>query len=109
MGRSDKTYTLLPTEEDRIIVTWRITRGIITAFTVQYDSYINAAWVEISRIDTCHGQTHRHLFSPSGKDHNTPFFCNNLNEGFTEAKRFITENFAHLKDNYLTQLSKERL
>lgn len=109
MLRGDKTYTLLPTDSDRIVVVWRVNKGIVTSFAVQYDTRMDKVWVEVSRVDTCHGSAHRHLFNPSGKETRIAFHCNNYSQGFTEAKKFITENFECLRDNYLTQAAKRRL
>jgi hypothetical protein len=85
-------------------------KGVMQDFTVQYDTLVDDGWVEVTRIDTCHDDgAHQHKFNPSGKEVISEFFCNNYNEGFTMAKRFITENIQHLRDNYLTQRAKGRL
>jgi hypothetical protein len=77
-------------------------------FTVQYDTLVEDRWVKVTRVDTSHGSAHQHKFNPSGKEIITEFFCNDYNQGFTEAKRYITENFEQMRQNYLTQLSKRR-
>jgi len=109
MPRGGKTIIFYPTAEDRIISVMHIYKGVMREFTVQYDIYLGNKWVEVTRIDTCHGSAHRHKFNPSGKEIMEEFFCNNYNEGFTEAKKFITESQEKLRHNYLTQATKRRL
>ncbi|MFI5271246.1 MAG: hypothetical protein ACHQT9_04340 [Candidatus Saccharimonadales bacterium] len=109
MPRGGKTFLIYPTLEDRIVSVMHLNRGVMKDFTVQYDTILDGKWVEVTRIDTCHGSAHQHKFNPNNKEIIVEFFCNNYNEGFTQAKKFITENFEHMRHNYLTQATKRRL
>lgn len=109
MPRGGKSYTVFLAPNDRLVVVMHLDKKIMVNFTVQYDILLNSKWLEVTRIDTCHGYAHRHKFSPKNKEIITAFPCKNYNEGFTEARRYITENYLRLHDNYLTQLERERL
>lgn len=102
MPRGEQQYKkLLGTE--RVVSSFTISGGKVVYFAVQLDYLVNGAWVKVSRIDSCHGTTHRHTFHPKGKEVIYPFYARDLNDGLTLAQKFLTEKAYLLRENYITQ------
>ena len=94
-------FPLLLTPEDKVRVAFKQNRGKIEFFIVQYYALVNGRWRTIIRIDTCHGQSpHKHTYHPNRRPYKV-HLSGHLNTVFTEADKFVKQNFKKIKENYL--------
>ena len=112
MPREESYFKQLPTRSDRIANRIVLHRGRVIEFSVQYETLFrgDSSYTAICRIDNCDEGPHRHLFHAVEQDNvRVAFPCNNLNEGLTEAQKYLTVNDSSLRYNYLTQRRRRRL
>ena len=95
-----KNYTQYLTEEDKLDISFKENRGKIIKFSVNYSALINERWRYIMRIDNCHGQPHRHTYHLQRRQY-WVLLGGNINEVFTEGKKYIKKDFIKIKENYL--------
>lgn len=100
MSEKEVDYIQLLTAEDKIRVRFTKKRGKITRFVVQYYSLINSRWRTITRVDTCHGYPHKHVYHLKGKEYIIKLTGDN-NTVFTKALNDVKENYKRIKENFL--------
>lgn len=109
MPRGGTKYVYEPDPENRITCVMRLYRGVVQDFTVQYDTFFEGRWVEVTRVDTSHGYAHQHTFNPNKGEVISDYVCDDYNEGLTKAYQHAKENHLKMRENYLTQARKRRL
>jgi len=80
---------------DRIRVRLRVEQGLVSQFTVQYETEIERSWFPVLRYDTAHGYAHRDRLDRSG--HNVEKLLLGTNERYSE---IVTSAITDLKDNW---------
>lgn len=73
----------------------------ILEFSVQYEALINGHWRKITRYDSAHGQPHRHVYRPNGKEYKHMLIVDDINAGLTEALLMTKKNFLLMKESYI--------
>ncbi len=108
MGKAEKRYFKQLPSGDRIAI--RVIRDgrYILEFSAQLEVSQDDGWTEIVRIDTCDEGPHRHMIH-GDIEYRFPFPCNNLNEGFTLALKFLAVNNVRLSSNYHEQINKKKI
>lgn len=86
--------------EDRIRISFTQHRGKILKFVVQYYSRIGSKWRTITRIDTCHGVPHQHMYYMNGREYWMKLGSADYNKSFTELSDYVVKNFKKIKANF---------
>ncbi len=97
-----KSHTTLLTEVDRLYVR-QITEGkYVREFSVHYEAFIDHRWQKVTRFDNSHDSLpHRHIFHPNGLSRKYLMNTPDINLAFTDAQKFIKQNFLNLRQAYI--------
>lgn len=63
-GMSDRVVQVVMMHQDRVV-----------HFAVMQQHLHDGAWVEVARMDTCHGESHVHRFQCDGSEEKRQVFC----------------------------------
>jgi hypothetical protein len=102
----DKRYIIMLSEVDRMIARQdRVGRKVL-AFSVQLEVLINSRWRKAMRFDSAHGQPHRHVFYPDGKEYRENMAAADNNEAFTQAQTIAKKSFQEIHARYKIMLER---
>ena len=99
MKKTEFTIRLGPL--DRLRERHNRSRGKITGFTVQYETFWNGNWVVVVRYDTAHGFSHRDQYDSRGRAIKTPLFVLNFNQALTFAEADLKANWEIYREWFL--------
>jgi len=71
--------------------------GKISAFSVQYEAFIEGAWRPVVRYDTAHGFAHRDLLHPDGTQEKTYIASKNYGQALKAAEIDIKQNWQNYR------------
>ena len=97
-------FTIQPSEDDRIRVSFVSQKNKIIYFVLQYYSKTSKCWRTIKRYDTAHGYAHEEIygFSKTRKITTIPL-DGDYNLIYTECYDNIVKNWKKIKENYMFQ------
>ncbi|HSW99471.1 MAG TPA: hypothetical protein VLH38_00365 [Patescibacteria group bacterium] len=65
----EKLYRKYFTDIVRVVVHQDISGPTVLSFSLQLELLLDGRWRKIVRFDSAHGQPHRHVFYPDGKEY----------------------------------------
>ncbi len=98
-------YEIHPSEKDRICVSFKVDRGRVISFTVQYQTQVEREWRSILRFDTAHGHAHKDIYGYSKKRKLRSVTIPGSDYGLilTESLKQITNKWSKMKENFMHQ------
>lgn len=92
--------------EDRARVFFKLERGKVIHFMVQYETFIEGKWFPIVRYDTAHRFVHVDFLSSTGQKKKIKILINDYGDALTFSIHDIDKNWEKYKQNYLEGLKK---
>ncbi len=83
-------------------------RGVVTAFTIQYEAEIDGTWFEIVRYDTAHGRPHKDVLHPDGAESKEEFLNYTNAEVLTFGQNDIRKNWKQYRERYEKEMRKRK-
>lgn len=62
------TYFVRLDADSQIYVRQMVLRGQVVAFAVMQQRLLHGGWVDVVRVDSCHGEVHVHRWGRSGQE-----------------------------------------
>jgi hypothetical protein len=89
------------TDTARVAVHQDISGPDVVAFSLQLELLLDGRWRKVVRFDSAHGQPHRHVFYPDGREYREAMSLQNNNLAFTEAGKILAESFQGYCERYI--------
>ena len=104
----EKAYVQMVTSRDRIRVRFKKDRGKITAFVVQYETFVKGQWSAVIRYDTAHGRPHTDVINPDGTKKKRLLHFPNFNDAFSYAQEDVKANWERYRERYFDEGQNEQ-
>ena len=103
----EKLYRRYFTDIVRLVVHQDISGPTVLSFSLQIELLLDGRWRKVVRFDSAHGQPHRHVFYPDGKEYKEVMTAQDNNQALTEAGKILAESFESICERYVEY--KERM
>jgi hypothetical protein len=84
----------------------RVSRGQVTSFRIQYETYIEGRWQAIVRYDTAHGFPHKDTLHPDGTEDKQEFPGADGADVLTAGEQDIKTNWRKHRERYIREMGQ---
>ena len=97
-------FSIRPTEEDLIRVTFDKENDHIARFSVQYLAFLQNAWRPIVRFDTAHGRAHMDISHADDSQDTRDLYDRDYDAALTWAIRQVRTHWQFYRERYEREL-----
>jgi len=100
MAIKETSFEVLLDRDVALRIRFSRQRGVIIAFVVQLEYWIESRWYPIIRYDTAHGYAHCDVLKPDGSQEKLRLHVQDLNAALTYAQDDLRSNFRYYCERF---------